>query len=157
MDIHYHCAMDLIRQMGDICPTCKTEYKKNEKIKLIGMYSTKPDNEIYFPHLGIFPIPLFSGKYIHTNHIFEQIKLSIIYLQTQNLLKLLFGLNEEQKTEIKNQLCDYLKDPCNGIGKIVNNKFMLISNMCSNAPREYNLKEYIFIERLINRILFKQD
>ena len=86
--------------------------------------------------------------------LFDKIKLSIIYLQYNNLIKILVRLLTSEKIEIKNKFNSYLKTHDNGIGFINNNKFVLIEHLSSNATRQLNKTEYNNITMVINHMFF---
>jgi hypothetical protein len=150
MNIHYHCAQELILSTGDTCKTCNSAYKCNMKLKHINMLGPVLDNKIYFPHLGIFPIPLWGGKYQIVKDKGEQLVLSIIYLQFKHIKYLFDTSTPEEIEQMKIHLYKSITDPCNGFGQIINGKFKLLDNTCSNAPKEFNFSSYLLTEHIIN-------
>ena len=106
-EIHYHCAMELIKTNGDICKTCNSNFKKNTPINLIGIVSQVLDTSVYFPHLGLFPIPLLCNKFSFSTTLFTKIKYSIIYLQSVNLISILTNLTPTERKELKTQLIEF--------------------------------------------------
>jgi hypothetical protein len=151
MNIHHHCAQELILSTGNKCKTCNSDYKCNMKLKHINMLGPAPDNKIYFPHLGIFPIPLWGGKYQIVKDKGDQLVLSIIYLQFKHIKYLFDTSTPEEIKQMKIHLIEALSDPCNGFGQIIDGKFKLLDNTCSNAPKELNFSSYLLTETLLLR------
>jgi len=152
MFIHYHCAQELIRSTGDICKTCATPYKRNTPLNHIGMLGPVTDDKIYFPHLGVFPIPLFSGKYQIETKKPEQLILSIIYIQYKHILYLADNSTAAEMAEMKTRLLKALTNgESYGYGELINGKFKLLDNTCSNAPRDLNYLAYSLTETVINK------
>ena len=87
-------------------------------------------------------------------NIFTKIKYSIIYLQSVNLIAILTNLTPTDRKELKTQFIEFLKNPSNGVGRLISKRLKLSDNMCSNAPRRLNEKEYDFIELVVNNYIF---
>ena len=152
MAIHYHCAQELIMRSDDEkCRTCDSFYKRNMKLNHINIRGPVESNLVYFPHLGIFPVPLFNKKYQRVNK-FGELYLSIIYLQYKHIIDLFNSITLNELIDLKQKLREKLSDPCNGFGRVKDNKFVMISNTCSNAPRDLNQMAYMLTEISINKL-----
>jgi hypothetical protein len=157
--LHYTCGQELIRNNGSYCFSCKSPYKTNMPLNYVGIHGPVKSDYIYFPHLGVFPIPLFKGKYQIVSDLFNRLRLSIIYLQYKNInniFELILSTPSaiDSFLSLKNKLVRDLNGPCNGYGVIIDDKFRLLDTTCSNAPRLLNKEAYDTTELLINKYLF---
>jgi hypothetical protein len=82
LKIHYRCAQKMIKTIGSMCKTCYSTFKKNDHV----VKNSKIDDDIYFPHLGIYPKPAFCDMYIKHNDYYSKLESSILFLKLQNLI-----------------------------------------------------------------------
>jgi hypothetical protein len=148
--LHYHCAQDFIQKISNTCKVCNTEFIKNTEI------STPDKNPlIFFPSIGMFPIPLFTNKYQFVQDVYYKLKLSIIYLQFENIAYILRDQTKDQLNQLKYKLInDLTGNLSNEFGMLENNKFKLLYNTISNAPFKFNVLAYKTTENIVNLYLF---
>ena len=151
MNIHYHCAQELIQRSRDNkCKTCNAQFKRNMPLNHIGMLGPVFDNKVYFPHLGVFPVPLCGGYQILSKE--NRLQVSIIYLQYKYIAKLHAELTPDELVKIKEQLRKDLSW-YNGFGRLTaDGGFELLENTCSNAPRELNPLAHTLTELIVNKL-----
>lgn len=145
MSIHLRCAQEMILKNGLICKSCNKYFKKNEENKKICMRGIIPD-DIFFPHLNIYPIPAFTKQYkiISSDDVLQY---SILFLQISEFDKIV------NKNVSKSDIYNIFNREHNGIGKIVDGEIKLLENMCSNYPRKLNKNKYEHIENKLNYII----
>ena len=144
MYIHFHCIQKLISKNGNSCSICKNKYIKNVPHF---NHSNELDKQIYFPHLGIYPIPLLCGIYeiIDKSDIYKNIIGAITYLQVTELKILLTSENKLMLfNKLNNQKVAFY-------ATIKNNKIKLLNNLGSNLCRDNNKKVFDEIEELLNK------
>jgi hypothetical protein len=156
MNIHYNCAVDLIKKNGDICRTCNKPFERNEKIYVMTV-DNKPMLEpyIYFPKIGYFPVPFLPGKHMVTTTHFDKLIFAIIYLQTNTVFDIFSLLKSNEKEEIKYNFHIFLTKNDNGLGSVVNGKFVMIEHLGSNATKLFNEIKYNQITQIINYNFFE--
>lgn len=148
---HLYCIQKYILFTGTTkCNVCNNKYPLNEKrfINKIGSFTVLTD-EIFFPDINIYPIPLMTDEYIFglTNK-YEMINYAIIYLQLERFKKLLNELNDDEfKEYITRQSQNIYCIPFKEID--MENHRVVLNNLPSNYSKKYNKIAYKTIEDLI--------
>ena len=155
--VHYRCVQAYIREFGETCKICSTDYVRNAPITitLTPSNATFHDPNIYFPRLDIFPYwkeSQRSGSLVRNKPIEKkahQLISSIVFLQYDTLLWLYCNSTKEEQKLLTNHLHKVL-DMDNTFGTLVNDKIKLLPNTCEFVSTELNKEACAATEAIVN-------